>query len=182
MDKKTKGLNALIVILLVLTLGITVFRMTKPTSVAFKYVQCSIVVLSVLSGFAYALGGYKKNAAKFYKGFMLFFCIESLVQLIYDVLSSSAISATSPISSIFATIVCVNLCIITFATDLGKKTTVSLAYSVLAVLLINAVRMFVLYSSNIMLLCNYITQVILAVIACMFVAEKYADKTARGTK
>ena len=173
----------LLLLIIAAVFQIFVFFKSNSYTNAVKCVQLLFTMLAIISGFIYAVGGYKKNAALFYKGFMLLFCMASLMMIITDIVMSSINGYGSPISEILSTVICVNLLTLTFAKDIGKKNSLGFAYSIVCVSLVNSIRLMVLYSSiNSMITAKALVDIALACIACLFVIEKYTDKAARGTK
>lgn len=175
-------LLALNLVLLAAAFVVVALIFTKSNVVAVEYIQTVIYLIAILSGFLYAFNQYKKNAAKYYKGFMLLFCLESLLIVIFDLILSKSQGATSSISGVLSTVVCVNLFTLSFAKDLGKKNSLGFAFSVLGVSLINSIRLLVLYPNHFTIVGRAITDIALACVVCLFVIEKYADKAERGTK
>ena len=176
-----KVLLALNLVLLAVAFVVGTLIFTKPNVFAVEYIQTVLYLIAVFSGFLYAFNRYKKNAAKYYKGFMLLFCLESLMIVIFDLILSKSLNATSSISGVLSTVACVNLCTLSFAKDLGKKNSLGFAFSVLGVTLVNSIRLLVLYSDHFTIVARAIIEIALACVVCLFVFEKYADKAERGT-
>ncbi|MBQ0026353.1 MAG: hypothetical protein KBS79_03170 [Lachnospiraceae bacterium] len=141
-----------------------------------------VYILAIVFGFLYMFGYYKKDAAKFYRRFMFLFSLSEFLLVVADLIGTKAMGAGSNISGVLATAVCVNTFLLTFAKDLGRKTSIGLAISLLAVMLINSIRLLILYSSILSFVALAVMDIAIACIACLFVLAKYADKAERGTK
>ena len=141
-----------------------------------------VYILAVVFGFLYMFGYYKKDAAKFYQGFMFLFSLSTLLLIVYDLITTKVGGYGSGISGILSAFVCVDAFLLTFAKDLGRKTSIGLAISILVIKLISAVRVFILYSNEFGVVTSGVMSIAIACIACLFVLAKYADKAERGTK
>ncbi len=179
-----KVLFVFYLILLAAALVLPFFMFTRniPASLFEVVAVCTVTgFLAVLSGFFYVLVGYKKNDSLFFKLFMFLVCLESAFTIVKDIMIAQEIGSTSPVSVILGTIICVNLVILAFATDLGKQTSIGLAAAVLGVTIINHVRLLVLYFSFSSVI-STVVHLALALLVLLLVLGKYLDKTERGTK
>ena len=182
MEKKKKTLNVLCYILLAAAFVLCIYRYTEASPVSFSIFSDALIVLATVAGFLYAIKKYKKNAAMFYKAFMFLFCLALAATVVYDILASIKFSDSNSISQILETIICVNFCMLTFAKDLGEKTSKGIAYSILAVSFINSLRLIILFSSRMSTIARALVGIFIAGAAVIFVLEKYMDKAERGTK
>lgn len=139
-----------------------------------------VYILAVVFGFLYMFGYYKKDAAKFYRGFMFLFSLSTLLLIVYDLITTKVGGYGSGISGILSAVVCVDAFLLTFAKDLGRKTSIGLAISILVIKLFSAVRVFILYPDLLGVVTNGVMGIAIACIACLFVLAKYADKAERG--
>lgn len=170
-------------ILLVVSLVSTIYAMSvsvlSPVYFAF-YLLC---IASIISAFVYATKGYKKDAAKYYKAYFLLYGLCTLTSVV------SAVSATIQgdflkvyTNEIILALVAIDALVLALGKNLGEKKSTGLALALLVLQFISSIRIFIVYSGNTLLYITYFTRIVLACIACTFVAAKYADKEARGTK
>ena len=147
-------------------------------------IDSCVSIATLVFGIIYAISGYKKNAAKFYKTFMgayLFSCVLSLVTLASYFIS---IGQLASINSILA-LLCIVLSIfasykLCFGLDLGYKKSQKLA---LIILLSNLIKMIVdlLFKLPMSLPIDF-SNLIFSCILMVFVLGKYLEKENRGTK
>ena len=145
-------------------------------------IALAALMLALVSGFVYTIGGYKKASAVYYKIFMILFAVSIFFDLIGDLITTISMRLGSYTSDVILLIILIGAVILAFGKDLGKKTSVYITYAMLAVQIINSVRLIVLHHLTFSSTVKPIMSVVVVCIACMFVAFKYADKTARGTK
>lgn len=178
-----KKLNAIIVALLFICLGVSICYFAMGHSLDITIVILSIVnIVTCIVGLIYALYGYKKDVAKYFKAFMLFFCVSNLSQVIIDLITTKSMDFGSNISGVLRTVICVITLILTFAKDLGKSTSMGLAYTMLITGVVNVLRILVLYNNDLLLTIINIGDLLMIIIGFLFVIEKYIDKASRGAK
>ncbi len=172
-SKKVGVFNAL---LLVIAAAFAIYRFTVPTQNVMILIRDAVYLISVVFGFLYALLGYRKNAAVYYKLFMVTFAVFAILVFVAD------IDGSYSFIMIFRAIVAVCALILAFSKNLGKdrsKLTVYIAlasqfiYSVIKVYEnFGAFRKFATVFMHLVIVC----------VACVFVLAKYADKQARGAE
>lgn len=160
---------ALIVIAIVLRL---IIINTVPTIVKIDSIIC---IAALIFGLFYALSGYKKDGAKYYKAFISLYFVSSIVSLITSIIAPTSESINIYILFINIVVI-VLLFILAFVKDVGisKSTNISLL-----ILLVNIIKMF--YTNKLTYQGGF-ANLILACILCVFVSAKYRDKESRGTK
>ena len=148
------------------------------------------LIVGLIAGIMYVRGGYRKNAAIYYKTFLIIYAAEVLYSVIAEVFrilaSFSAFSTAQKVFAIAAVVLragaAVCILILAFRKDLMKKKSMLLATThlmtvwVATILEIIAFRDFSQYYSI------YLGGLLLSVLAYRFVVDKYADKDARGAK
>lgn len=178
-----KGLNAIIVVLLFVCLITGVYRFISSLNKStISIVLSFIFIVTCVAGLIYALYGYKKNAAMYYKTFMFFFSITNIMQAVTDIIKTKDMSFESNISGVLRIVICIIALILTFAKNLGKSSSMTLAYVMLITGSVNIIRLFVLYHSDLPLFISNIRDLSMIVIGFLFVIEKYIDKESRGAR
>lgn len=146
------------------------------------YIQFLLYIFAIIAGFLYAFNSYRKNAAQYYKGFMFMYCLESLVLVFNELLTTKLNTIGDSISIVFEVIICAILCVLAFAKNLGEKISYILAYLIITIAFINSIRLIIVYFGESTVVFRSIVDIALAGITCLFVVGKYLDKEARGTK
>ena len=148
-------------------------------SIIFSLIKC----IAMVAGLYYCLKGFGKDNAKYFKTFfIMLLAFDAIITIldIYTMITASAVAKMiCPVILNLLTAVCV--AVIAFGKDLGLKK--SLIF-ILAGLVFEIV-VFVLSITMATGLANIITcfgNMLIMVIAVMFVLAKYADKEARGRK
>ena len=183
MEFITNNLKKIGIINIILIVAVFIARcITFPNSLAIVKVESVIGVIGLIMGFIYAFNGYKKDDAKYYKWFMYIYAVNSLVSVIVPVLDANK-ERPLTLLTIFGIINLICICLLTFVKDFGKtKSFVSIGI----VLLINVVRfisiLFAANESNTSIITASLENLVLAIIAFMFVVCKFADKASRGAK
>lgn len=180
-SKNIKKIGLFVAVLLLAALVLCFIRFFKPCAVPLRYVQDAVYILTVLAGFEYTFGGFKKNAAKSYKLFMLLACLECVLLLIYDMISSAGDGQQDSVSAVLEMANCVNIFILTFSKNLGKDSSVGLGCAVLGVTVVNSVRLLILYPDNFVVVSRAVMSLALSSLICLFILAKYADKAKRNT-
>ena len=183
MKKETKGLIILL-IHLVLTISISLFSiyalvsfhndLTSINDLLFK-VCCLLGIAGLILSFIYFLVGYKKNAYKYYRVFMLINTVEIII--------STLLFKTLPFYIILLNLVAFSMIIfLALAKDLGKAKSrvlsIVLVVSKAIMFAYYYIQQYTDYSLFILLAC----ELMLAATAALMVAGKYFDKDLRGAK
>ncbi len=138
----------------------------------------SLEILSLISIAVYCAFGFTKKAASFYKLFICVFAISELVNIYGLSNGNFGVAALLPQSIIFGM-----LCILGFATDLGK--TKSLIFGLIA-LLASVVALIVCVINNINDFwagtVHCIANTAMCTVLLLMILAKYYDKAERGTK
>ena len=142
------------------------------------YLNMAALVL----GFVYAVLDYRKQDAKYYKGFMWAYLISSVIHLVNMVTSTTAavyVAFLNIIAIVFITM-------LTTCKDLGKQTSYIIASGLLLCRIIPLIRYITsgkFQGQNILgVVIGFLITIMLAANAFLMVAGKYIDKDSRGTK
>lgn len=138
-------------------------------------------IIALISGVIYLAFGYKKNAAAYYKTFMVIMVITQAFmcyrQMITGVSEKVAILNIIP----FAMLV-----ILATGKDLGKATSYVIAAIPLAcrliILILDITTFGVMPNTGFTIISHAVSNVLLAGTAAFMVTGKYLDKAERGTK
>ena len=138
-------------------------------------------IIALISGIIYLAFGYKKNAAVYYKAFMVILVI---VQAI--ICYRQMVGEVSPRAAILSIIPFIMLVILATGKDLGKAK----SYIIAAILLVCRLIILVLdisvfgamLNTGFSIICFAVSDVLLAGTTFFMVTGKYLDKTERGTK
>lgn len=149
------------------------------------YVASNILkTISIICGFIYAISGYKKNAAKYYKGFMLLQLLARIIEFVSDLYYTLSydVYANSYFTTVFKFIIVICIAILAFAKDFGKEKSLIVVYLSFVCDALVLVRVLITYSDIIADVILAFTYLILSCITIIFVEAKYIDKESRGAK
>lgn len=167
--KKAGYFNAALIIIAI------VFRLyfigIFPTAIKIDSIICTI---ALIFGLFYSFNGYKKDAAKYYKGFMYLYIISSLFSLVASILGDGNLLVI-----VANTIVLVLVSMLAFVKDFGETKSNGAALVILA---ISIFKLCLVATKTIPHISVAFANLILACILCVFVSAKYADKETRGTR
>lgn len=143
-------------------------------------IQSGSAILALLSGFIYFIKGYKKNAAKYFKGYVWIAVIADMFATIVGI---------SEVPSYFIKIIwassLVFLVILATGKDLGRENSFTLAILIFLckfILLVSAVlNSTILGVAYIPVVLDIVAQLILTITTTLMVCGKYLDKASRGT-
>ena len=139
-------------------------------------------IIALISGIVYLAYGYKKDAAKYYKAFMVIMVIAQAVFCYWQLLGVIAPEPlTASIVAIFNIVPLIMLTILATGKDLGKAKSYTIVAIVLACRIgIIIVDLIALGYGSIIL--YRVSDVLLAGTAAFMITGKYLDKAERGTK
>lgn len=175
---KTVGIiNTILIVAVLIAKGITFLG-----SPVILKVESIIGAIGLIFGFIYAYKGYKKEGAKYYKLFMYTYFINSIFPVVLTIVDSG-LNKSLILPIVLRIIILVCICLLVFVKNFGKtKSFIAIGI----VLLINVVRFVSVFFApnaiNAPLITTSLENLLLAIIAFIFVVCKYADKEARGTK
>ena len=165
-------------------LGVYNFIKNSPADPFLTKLSYLLLVAALVLGFVYAVLDYRKQDAKYYKGFMWAYLISSIIHLV-NMFSAAA----SPVFMAFLNIIAVVLTtMLTTCKDLGKQTSYIVA---IGLLLCKIVPLIIYLSSGnfsdngtnfLGVASGSLITIMLAANAFLMVAGKYIDKDARGAK
>lgn len=147
-------------------------------------------LLSLIFSVLYFVKGFQKDAAKYYRLFLLFYALTYPVEVLAAVLGYEQIGVSSvlPVSAVFSMLLYGNTLILAVGKDLGKKVSYLLCginvfsdlIPVIGCMIPGAVTFAneKIAASSIILYCTWL---ILSLNAFVMTAAKYRDKAARGT-
>ena len=151
-----------------------------------SYVATScFIVISIICGLIYAISGYKKNAAKYYKGFMLLQLVTRIVDAfndLYSTITYADVYGSSYYTTVFKFIIVICVAILAFAKDFGKKKSFIVVYISLICDVAVFIRILIAYSDIITDIALTFMYLVLSIITTIFVEAKYIDKESRGAK
>ena len=188
-NKKYFPIKIIHLILMVAAIGLSIAALVQYGSDSSQFaspfaVVCTVLgIITLIAGFIYLAMGYKKNAAVYYKAFMVLLLITSVIQI-----ARMMNIMQYPIYYTFLYLIpLVMLTILSVAKDFGKaKTLITVLICILcrAIVLIISICSFknALGTAFIGVLGNDITNLLLAGTAAFMVTGKYLDKAERGTK
>lgn len=139
-----------------------------------------LCLVSLGFGLFYIVGGYKKDAAKYYKSFMISFAIYAVVNCALDFINTLNGDGVF-VSTIFGVLTAIIALMLSFKKDLFKANSYTLAIAMFALGLINLVRALIV-SNNHAFIVNVLNLFAMTCFASLFVIAKYADKESRGAK
>lgn len=184
-NKNLKQVGIVNIILIVATIVLLFINFSSRTTIA--KIDVIVCVIALIFGIFYAFNGYKKDAAKYYKAFMILVFVSALNSIItplsFIITSQSADAVSGIILTICHLPIAVCIGFLSFGKDLGKDKSIKLA---IAVLVLNAIKLLYIVITGgtlgITTLSACIANAILAIIIVVFVSAKYADKASRGAK
>ena len=140
-------------------------------------------IISLIFGLVYAIKGYDKVSAKYYKAYMVigFLCaFLSLISSIYTFIIEG-ISFSTVINIVCNCIYSYNFGLLTFAKDLGKERTVK---ATKPILINNTVKLVtsIFTKAELDYLSSGIANLTIALVTAGMVKAKYRDKELRGAK
>ena len=138
---------------------------------------------ALIAGFSYIIRGYEKDAAKYYKAYML---IASFSNLTMICCSCAATGKTIDLPSVimfgFLIIVYGNFMMMGFAKELGRKINCSLSIANCAVWAVIFILTLIINTSAFGDICIYFTFFTISSLALLMTIAKYMDKAERDTK
>lgn len=180
--KKTGIINIIII------LATIALRLSKVGSMdMLATINACICSIALAVGVIYAITGYKKTSAKYYKIYMFLYLVSCIIALIapFDLLSRglAGLSLYLNIFCCIAIVVCIG--ILSFGKNLGKDKSINLSYTVLAIstvesliLLLDDQKIFTPLDK----ISTSLSYLLLAIILILFVSAKYADKESRDAE
>ena len=144
-----------------------------------------VCVIALISGLVYAFNGYTKKKAMSYKTFMYLYAISSVFSIanmyyeIVDHLDSSKLPAFQILILVVHGLICVGILLLANVENLGKKASLGIAYAIVLSNIVLFARALIVTPEYIILT---FSNLLLAVVASLFVNGKYIDKDSRGAK
>ena len=153
-------------------------------------ISAAAELLALVFSVLYYLRGFRKDANRYYRLFMLFYAFTYLAEMLAAVLTYSDLGVTTPSATlVFSLLLYGNTLILAVGNDLGKTAAytlcgVNVLFYLLPVLgaLIPGILTFdspQLRASSMFLYCTWL---VLALNALLMTVAKYADKSARGAQ
>ena len=180
MNFSKKVISFITIILVVIATALGILLLSKSNSPWATPIWI-IGLIAMIPSFIYACNGYKKDVAVYYKAFMGLYALSALITFIADIVGTIA-NGTPFVSTVICVVVLANYLILTFAKDLGKQKSMITAFCILGAQLIRFARMLIHYINNNIIFLSASLNLIVAIVACLFVYAKYQDKTERGAK
>ena len=171
--------TALIIIAIVLRL------ISFVNSRAITKIDCIVCIGALVYGLIYALNGYKKDAAKYYKTFMYLYLLSNTISFIIALTSAiSEIGNLGVLMIVVNGIILLSVCSLTFIEDIGESKSNIFALSILLLNILKLVIDIAIIGTTITTphTSAWFANIVLACVLCVFVSAKYADKASRGSK
>ena len=134
------------------------------------------IILAMMAAAYYMLGGYSKNAAKYYKVFAAFAALSGLVTLITTCLNGNGALFVICDAIVFAIIL-----YMTFSLNQGKKRSLSFCGIAVVLRVVGLIAFLVVGNASGVVVMRYVSYIILACLLGIMTFAKYVDKDARGT-
>lgn len=183
-NKKYLPFRIIHYVLMIVTFVLAVysFVINSPSYTFLTTLSYLLLVIALVLGFVYAILDYRKQDAKYYKGFMWAYLVSSIFQLV-NITTSSTMMAYIAFLNIIAIVF---ITMLTTCKDLGKQTSYIIATGLLLCRLIPLIRYFAsgrYQSQNVLgVVSASVIGIMLAGNAFLMVAGKYIDKDTRGAK
>ena len=168
--KKAGYVNTVLILIAIVLRIIGIFK--APALVVIDSIIC---IAALVFGLIYALNGYKKGVAKYYKIFMYLLVLSSLLAL------STLTVEFDVLTFICDIIVLACVLILALTKDLGEYKSNCCSILILSANLVKCFYTF-LKTTDIVLTSAGFANLVLACILCVFVSAKYTDKESRGSK
>ena len=169
---------ALLIVLLTNMIDISEYVIADKTGIQ-KYLYEGVLLTNILAhycGIMYLWNGYTKEAAKFYKAFMILLTISNIFIAIASELAYGF--ALSPVLSLVKIIL---LLVLTFGQNLGKKETWNAYWLVLGVDFVFGIIIMYPHVFSVARLITVLNRLTATNTIGLAVKGKYDDKDARGT-
>ena len=129
-------------------------------------------------GLLYAFSGYKKDAARYYKIFMFLVAASEALSFVGKLTRSEPSTLMTVLSG-----VCIAIALsLTIVKDLGNKFSIVLCSISIAIHLYNVIHTAIFASAKFQAISGPLSDLILLIVALVFILAKYEDKFARGTE
>ena len=172
--KKLGAFNVLLLIVAFAACIIALEELALPVSL----VRIAFQMIAIAFAFFYAVYGYKKNVARYYKEFLIVLGASRLVMVIVGIIEAKALGIGVGVSTVLFAVSFVLAAILAFVKDLGKTKSLCAVLAMLVLDVVNEVILLVKFGDV------FSAVIVLAVsfVAVEFVFAKYADKAERGSK
>lgn len=181
---RSKGAIVGIIVVIIALITETMGLFNKNLLITDKMVNCALIV-GLIAGLVFAFNGYKKSSADMYKIYMVIYAVALIINAVAGIfISNNMPSWTFPdyLGMTLIVISIVAILILVFVKNLGKKISEALVlYNMIATCGFSLYQIIILgdiasYYSI------YIGNILLSIIAYIFVKLKYVDKASRGAK
>ena len=178
-------INIFNVVLAVLAIVFTSRKLFAADALVTDKITAAAFIIALTSGLLYIACSYKKNANGYYKGFMIIYALLSVYNIVSKLYHELAVGMN--VSLIIITTVCVTVgavCIVllAFVKNLGVSKSLKLAAVNFWVSIGSAVIGMIFTKGFVASPQIWLSTIIIAALAFVFVSAKYADKEARGAK
>lgn len=180
-NNNLKTVGYINVVLIVIAIILRLIAITVvPTIIKIDAILC---IAALACGLIYALNGYKKDAAKYYKTFMYLYLISSVLSLGTSLSLAIADLGNFGILMIISNIIItISIFVLAFVKDFGEKKSNILSLLVLSLNILKLLSDISIKGITTPIISAGFGNLILACILCVFVSAKYADKASRGAK
>lgn len=178
--KKASVVNSVLIIIL---FSLLMINLIAGFDSAIGYVLSTCSLIGLFFGLLYSISGYKKDSAKYYNIFMLLYFLTVAVDIYGEFLYlDDSVFGLSMISTYANFARAIPLLLLTFVKNFGEKRSKICGYILFGLCLFIFVRTLIVYNSYPSYICTTASQVMLSIIACIYINQKYEDKQSRGTK
>ena len=181
-EKKTgepivKKLSAFNVVLLLAAFAACIVALDE-LAAPVSLVRVVFEMIAIASAFFYAVYGYKKDAAKYYKAFLIALGLAKLAMVIVSVIESGVLGTGFGVSTVLFAVSFVLAAVLAFVKDLGKTKSLCAVAAMFVIDLVNEVILLVKFAD----VFNAVIVLAVSIITVEFVIAKYIDKAERGSK
>ena len=170
-------------VLIVISLALSIYKLTTNYKNGFDYFYRPCLVISLISALIYALYGYKKESAIYYKAFMFLYFVSLILSAYNEVLHLDNPSVNWTMISTYANFArVIPVFLLTFIPNFGEKKSKICSYILFGLSLFIFARTCIVHGVFIGYTISALAQLTMSAVAVVLVNEKYADKASRGAK
>ena len=178
-------INVFNTVLAVLAIVFTSRELFDADALVTDRVSAAAFIIALTSGLLYIASSYKKNANGYYKGFMIIYALQSVYNIVSKLYHELAVGMNVPliiITTVCVTVGAVCIIILAFVKNLGASKSLKLA-TVNFWANIGTIALSMIFTKGFVARPQiWLSTIIIAALAFVFVSAKYADKETRGAK
>ena len=183
-NKNIKTIGMVNIALTVLVAMLEIFSIFDSASTNVDRIFNVAILLSLIAGLIYSFCLYRKNAAKYYKFFMIIYALTAIdIAVVHTIgLFTNSERFSFGFMYVISVISAIYICILAFALNLGKKNSYTLALTNFGLSIMMFIYDLTGLGDGIQLPATIYGSLVLSWLCVVFIARKYADKDARGAK